>query len=109
MINSRLTFDRMLKEEIMHCDSVYFQPPSSLKLKYPCIVYNLNDINDKKADEISDDRHYQFRLTLISPNPDNNIVDKIMNLKYAKYVRSFSTQGLYHYMFDINFKNEKEN
>ena len=29
--------------------NVYFQPPSSVKMNYPCIVYSLSRISVKKA------------------------------------------------------------
>ncbi len=29
---------------------VYFQPPESVRLTYPCIIYNLDDFDVKRAD-----------------------------------------------------------
>lgn len=106
---SRLNLHAVL-ESIIGNENVYFQPPTSTRIKYPCIIYTLINVNDKYADCTSYIRHYNYRITYIDYNPDNDVVDKISNLQYCKFDTSFSTQGLYHYTFSINFKNEiKEN
>lgn len=40
---SRLNLQTFL-EEILESRNVYFQPPESVKMKYPAIVYALDDI-----------------------------------------------------------------
>lgn len=37
-------------EELLGSDHVYFQPPESVKLKYPCIVYSLDPTYTRHAD-----------------------------------------------------------
>ncbi len=107
MINSRLKLDEILRC-ILGNQHVYFQPPESVKIHYPCIIYSLSDIDDKHANNKSYKRDYCYKVTLIHNDPDNEIVDRLMNLKYSSFNTSFSNQGLNHYVFTIKIKNEKE-
>ena len=46
---SRLRFQSLL-EGLLGSKHVYFQPPASITLVYPCIIYNLSDITISRAD-----------------------------------------------------------
>lgn len=46
---SRLLLQEKL-EEILGSDHVYYQPPETIKLRYPCIVYSLDPTYTAKAD-----------------------------------------------------------
>lgn len=107
MINTRLDFQRIL-ETVLGSRNVYFQPAENVSLKYPCITYKLLDVPEKYADNEKYIRNYKYKVTLIHQDPDNDIVNKILNLKQAKFENHFSTQGLNHYVFNIYYKNEKE-
>ena len=108
MINSRLNLQTLF-ESILGNKHVYFQPPDSKKMQYPCIVYKLSGIPEKHADNEGYVSNYCYQVTLIDPDPDTEYVDKIKKIRYTKFVKHFSTQGLNHYVFEINYKNEKEN
>ena len=107
MINSRLDLQSKL-EAILGSENVYFQPPASKKLSYPCIIYKLNNIPERSANNKKYIRNYEYRVTLIHQDPDNDIVDKLLDLPYSNFENSYSTQGLNHYVFVIYNKNEKE-
>ena len=77
-------------------------------MNYPCITYSLSGIPTRYADNKNYMDHYCYEVILIDEDPDNDTVDKLKNLKYSRFVRSFTTQGLNHYVFNINYKNEKE-
>lgn len=108
MKNSNIALQDKL-EKLLGSRNVYFQPPDKQLLKYPCIVYSLSDIPVKHADNEHYVGAYKYTLTLIDYNPDNDFVDKIMSMKYVKFEKHFSTQGLNHYVFTLNYKYEKEN
>ena len=103
MSNSRVELHKKLVE-VLGSSNVYFQPPESIKMKYPCIVYTLDGINNTKADNKTYIRNRSYTITLIHSNPDNDIVDKLLNLDYVKFNNSFQTQGLNHYVFTKFYK-----
>ena len=107
MENSRLKFHNILID-VLGNKHVYFQPPESQKLNYPCIRYSLSNIPTKKADNKSYMRDYSYDVTLVHTNPDNHTVDRLLDLPYSKFNKSYVVQGLYHYNFTIIYKNEKE-
>ena len=47
---SRLELQTLL-EEILGSRNVYFQPPESVKMNYPAIVYSLDDIENSFAND----------------------------------------------------------
>lgn len=109
MINSRLSLHKIL-EGILGSKHVYFQPPGSIKMQYPCIVYKLSEIPKKHADNEGYISNYCYNITLIDYDPDNEYVDKLNHLQYSHFIKHFETQGLNHYVFNLHYKNEtKEN
>ena len=98
----RLSLQSLL-EEILGSRNVYFQPPENIRVDYPCIVYSLSDIDSKHADNLL--YHYQkkYTLTLASRDPDTDLVDKLLTLPMCSYDRSFVSDNLNHYVFDIYF------
>ena len=72
---SRLNLQTFL-EKILESRNVYFQPPESVKMKYPAIVYALDDIENVHADNgvYSSHRHYSVRWFLYLPADLNDIM-----------------------------------
>lgn len=82
-------------------DNVYFQPPSNVQMKYPCIVYNRSRISTEFA---GDKPYLQFRgytVTVIDPDPDSGIVDAVASLPKCSHNTHFVTENLNHDVFDI--------
>lgn len=100
---SRLKLHTELKD-ILGSNYVYFQPPSNIKLQYPCIIYSLSDIQIQKADNLifKNDRRYDVKL--ITSDPDNDLINKLlMGFQYCDFDRCFITDNLYHYVFTIYY------
>lgn len=94
-------------EEILGSKNVYFSPPSGTKLRYPCIIYKLKDINTGQADNQNYTSFRVYDVTLIDENPDTGLVDALLNYKFpssgAKFVTSFTSDHLMHYQFRLYF------
>lgn len=82
---------------------VYYQPPSNIKIAYPCIVYSMSDIDTKFADNIPYIRQKRYDLTVIDKDPDSMIVDKVGNLPRCTFDRSYVADNLYHWTFSIYY------
>lgn len=82
---------------------VYFQPPESIKLRYPAIVYSRSDIRNNYA---NDDVYLQkvaYKVTVIDSNPDSEIVMKLSRFRYTRFVNHFTSDGLNHDVFTIYY------
>lgn len=102
MAKTRLDLQTLL-EEILGSRNVYYQPPENVKLKYPCIVYELNNITTEKADDLDYLKNDRYAVTLIHRDPDNMVFRDIQDLQYCELDRTFVTDNLYHYVFTLFF------
>lgn len=59
--------------ELLGSRNVYYSPPESVKMSYPCIRYSLSDIQHKYAN----DEHYRdinkYEVIVIDSDPDSSI------------------------------------
>ena len=87
--------------EILGNRNGYFQPPSSLKMKYPCIRYSIKNIEGTHANNNVYKIDNSYELTLIDNNIESEFVEKLMKLPKCKFDRFYSADGLYHWVFTI--------
>lgn len=80
---------------------VYFQPPESVKMKYPAIVYSLSNIENRRADDRMYKQMKAYQVILIDPNPDSKYVDEIAQLPYCRFDRHYRSDNLNHYVFNL--------
>ena len=80
---------------------VYFQPPENFVLKYPCIVYSLNDIPTRYANNSKYLDWREYQLTVIDRDPDSTLREKVVNLNQTKYIRHYVKDGLNHFIFSL--------
>lgn len=84
-------------------DHVYFQPPSNIRIAYPCIIYSLANIDTKFADNIPYAHQRQYSLTVIDKNPDSLIVDKVASLPRCSFDHPYTADNLNHWAFSIYY------
>ena len=83
--------------------NVYFQPPPSVKLKYPCIVYEVDYRMNAFADNLPYRNTKRYQLTVIDRNPDSKIPDGVARLPLNTYVRFFAAGDLNHHIFVLYY------
>ena len=89
-----------LHEEL--CDllgsrNVYFQPPESFKLTYPCIVYSLDGVNKQNANDSMYKNTNQYKITTIDADPDGDIHMKILrHFPMCSFDRGYKSDNLNH-------------
>lgn len=86
---------------VLGSNNVYFQPPPNVQMKYPAIVYELNGIDNKMANNQVYIQHPGFKVTTIDKNPDSEIPGKVSRLPYARYVTSYKKDNLNHTVFTL--------
>lgn len=87
--------------DVLGSRNVYFQPPTGTQLKYPCIVYRLNNAEDQHAENKIYRRLYQYSLTYITKDPDDPKRDLIDDLQYCRFVQFFISDNLNHFVYTI--------
>ena len=65
-------------------------------MKYPCIVYGLDDIYSQKADNIPYKNTRLYQVTCIGKDPDTDIPEKVLELNMSSYERRFKSDNLVH-------------
>lgn len=79
----------------------YFNPPSSVRMKYPAIRYSLSDISVDHANNGAYKNTKSYEVTLIDRNPDSEYVDKILQIPYCRFNRFYIAENLNHWTFTI--------
>lgn len=91
-------------EDILGSKCVYFQPPESLKLGYPCIVYERATGDTKYADNNPFSFIPRYELTYITKDPDSEVINKIAyGLSTVRHVRHYKASNLNHDVFEVYF------
>lgn len=82
---------------------VYFQPPESIKMNYPAIVYVLSDIRSLYANGGVYLSGRQYSVTVIDKNPDSDFVGKITALPTCRFDRHYKAENLNHWVFTLHY------
>lgn len=87
-------------EAILGSTNVYFQPPESIKIQYPAIIYERSDIQIVHADNLAYVGSCMYRVIVIDPDPTSEIVER-MSKQYPtiKYNRHYVANKLNHDVF----------
>lgn len=92
-----------LLKEILGSEFVYFQPPATISMGYPCIVYE----RDYAKTEFADNKPYKhskrYLVKVIDRNPDSDIPDKVAALPTCVFDRSYAADDLNHDVYKLFF------
>jgi hypothetical protein len=99
----RLDLQALLVDLIGEGGSVYFQPPSTLQMSYPCIVYQRDDILSRFADNSPYHSTTRYMVTVIERDPDSVIPGKVIQLPLCAFTRAFVADNLHHDVFDLYY------
>lgn len=99
-MNTRLELHEVLCD-ILGSRNVYFQPPESIKMKYPAIVYSRSNIDNDHANNEVYIQSMAYLIIVIDSDPDSEIVKKISKLSKCVYNRHYKTDNLNHDVFTI--------
>lgn len=83
-------------EELLGSRNVYYQPPESVKMEYPAIVYKKAGFPSIKADNSLYKENTRYTIIVIDKTPDNAVIDEIRKLPYCTYDQRYASDNLYH-------------
>lgn len=102
-MNNRLKLQSKL-EEILGSRNVYFQPPASVKLSYPCVVYNIGNGDAKRADDKMYLYMNSYTVTFIYKKPNIDIIERVLNeIPMSSVNATYCSDNLNHYVFTIYY------
>lgn len=99
---SRLTLHETLCE-LLGSRNVYYDPPASVKMKYPAIVYTSKAPDVKHANDALYKYMGCYELTLIDEDPDNYSALKLLQLPYCSLDGFFKSENLNHTTFTLYY------
>jgi hypothetical protein len=83
--------------------NVYFQPPETVKLVYPCIIYSRSSGDTKFANNKPYINTKRYQLIVIDKNPDSIIPEVVTMLPMCKFERHYTKDNLNHDVFNIYY------
>lgn len=101
-MGTRLELNALLKT-ILGSDSVYFQPPASIKMTYPCIVYQRDYVKTVFANNSPYLHKNRYKITVIDKDPDSLIPAKIGDLMLCTFDRRYTSDNLNHDVYTLYF------
>lgn len=83
---------------------VYFNPPSNLTMKYPCIRYVLSGMADRRANDKLYNYTNKYDGVVIDRDPDSQIHIKILErLPMCSFGKPYKADGLNHFPFTLYY------
>lgn len=91
--------------ELLGSRNVYYQPPSNITMRYPCIVYHPNPTEDYYADNQRYFVYFSYRVQIIAHDPEFALFDTFPdNFEYATETpQRFEADNLNHANYKIYY------
>lgn len=90
-------------EALLGSRNVYYQPPASVRMKYPAIVYSRNNIENRHADDTVYMQAHSYEIIVIDEDPDSEIVEKVSKLPTCRFNRRYTSENLNHDAFTLYY------
>ena len=88
--------------ELLGSRNVYFQPPESIKLTYPCIVYSMSGVFKLNANNRLYKSRNSYEVIVIDRNPDTDIYTRILeHFPMCRFDRMYVSDNLNHYALTL--------
>lgn len=101
-MGQRLELQTILTD-ILGLNNVYFQPPPTINMIYPCIVYS----RDFAETDFAGNKPYKhckrYQVTVIDRDPDSDIPSKIAELPMCIFDRFYTADNLNHDVYKLFF------
>lgn len=81
---------------------VYFQPPESIQISYPAIIYELKGSTEIRANNKVYTLASRYEVSFITNDPDNDFVKKFSSfLPLCSLSREYISGNLNHYVYTV--------
>lgn len=72
-------------------------------MHYPAIVYSLDGIDRRDANDAAYILVRSYEAVVIDRDPDSIAAERVALLPRSRFVRSYASDGLNHFVFKITF------
>lgn len=91
-------------EIFLNSRNVYFDPPETIRMKYPAITYNLYRLNQRFADN----KPYRllpcYSITIIDNESNIDWISQMLeSFEYCSFDRTYYSDNLAHYSFIVYY------
>ena len=104
-MNRREDLHNELKS-LLGTNEVFFQATSNHKLKYPAIIYSLENAETLYADSKPYFYMNRYTITYLTLNPDDELIEKILmspELQRIRLVNHFVSDNIHHYVYKLYY------
>lgn len=84
-------------------NEVYFQPPESLRLKTPCIIYTRANVYRNNADNKLYFSKTAYDVIVIDEDPDSELMEKIHEVPNSTFIRHYTSDNKNYDVFRIYY------
>jgi len=99
-MGQRLDLQTLFEE---FADNVYFQPPTNIRMDYPCIIYEIDGGRSERADNTLYRYTKRYQVMVVDRNPDSELPDRVIELPMCEFNRFFTADNLNHHVFTLFF------
>ena len=101
-MNRRIQLHQILVD-LLGSTNVYFQPPSTVQMKFPCIIYSRDARDEKFADNILYLGKDRYLISVVDKNPDSDIPDKVGALPLTSFSQHYVVDNLNHDVYSTYY------
>lgn len=104
-LDRRLELDARLRR-ILGSNNLYFEPPASFTMHYPCIRYTRERIDTNYANNKVYLGKQRYNIMLIYYDVDSDLIDQVLHNEEGlvfSHERHYVADGLHHDVFTTTF------
>lgn len=92
----------MEKTDIDYC---YYDPPASIRMTYPCVIFHLSDQDVIYADNQAYLSRLRWDVTIVDPVSTNGeiYIMEMIQLPMCRFGRHYVADNLHHYTFSLYY------
>ena len=102
MAKPRSVVHSLLQSLTGYGNRIYFNPPETIKMQYPCIVYHRQNLAKRNADNKAYIRYDEYSVTHIyARESEHSISEVLVESDGFEYDRNFYADNLNHDVFTL--------
>lgn len=84
-------------------ENMYFQPPNTVQMKYPCVVYGLSNHYVRHSENQPYVGYKMYQITIIDKDPDSKYQDLPLKMPFCRFERHYTADNLHHWVYKLYF------